>query len=92
MKAYKPKFMATAFQARRCSLVDWQGKGELRAGSVGKPNANPVSCLDGNARMRYVDMLKAQIDADAYYVNSRALASKLLGIKLVGSMLNLRGM
>lgn len=92
MKAHKPKYIDIALQAHKCSFIDRQGQSELRAGSVGKPNANPVPCLDGNNRMSYVDKLKVQIDAGAYHVNSRALAGRLLGIKSVRSMLNLREM
>jgi hypothetical protein len=92
MKAHKPKYIDIALQARRCSFIDQQGQRELRAGSVGKPDAGLVPCLDGNDRMRYVDMLKAQIDAGAYHVDSRAIAGKLLEVKLVRSMLDLREM
>ena len=92
MKAHKPKYTDIALQAHKCSFIDRQGQSELRAGSVGKPDAGLVPCLDGNNRMGYVDMLKAQIDAGAYQVNSRALAGRLLGIKSVRSMLNLREM
>jgi anti-sigma28 factor (negative regulator of flagellin synthesis) len=87
MKAYKPKFTSTALQARRWSLVDQQGHSELRAGGVGKPNAKR---LNGNARIRHLDTLRAQIDAGTYHVDSRALARKMLGIKSVRSMLNIR--
>jgi anti-sigma28 factor (negative regulator of flagellin synthesis) len=92
MKAYRPKYIDIALQARKCSFVDQQGQSELQADSVGNPNTNVVPCLNGNDRMYYVDMLKAQIDAGVYHVNSRALAGKLLGIKSVRSMLNLRKM
>jgi anti-sigma28 factor (negative regulator of flagellin synthesis) len=92
MKAHRPKYIGIALQARKCSFVDQQEQSELRAGGVGKPNANMVPYLNGNDRMYYVDRLKAQIDAGAYHVNSQALAGKLLGIKSVRSMLNLRKM
>ena len=92
MKAHRPKYIDISLQVRRCSFIDQQGQSELRAGSVEKPAAGLIPCLDGNDRMRYVDRLKAQIDAGAYHVDSRALASELLGIKSVRSMLNLRKM
>jgi len=78
MKAYKSRFVGAALQTRKWSLVGRQKGSEVRVGSVGKPEADLVACLDCQTRMSYLNMLKEQIDAGTYYVDSRALARKML--------------
>jgi len=41
--------------------------------------------------MSYLNMLKAQIDAGTYHVDSRALARKMLDVNQVLNMLNVEG-
>jgi hypothetical protein len=78
MKAYKSKFVGAALLDRRWSLVGRQRQSESRVGSAGKPEADLVACLNCQTRMSYLNMLKAQIDAGIYHVDSRALARKML--------------
>jgi hypothetical protein len=88
MKAYKSKFLGAALLDRRWSLVGRQRQSESRVGSAEKPEADLVACLNCQTRMSYLNMLKAQIDAGIYHVDSRALARKMLDVDRVLDMLN----
>jgi len=78
MKAYNPKFVDAVLQARRWSFIGQQSQSASRADSLRKLKAGLVAYQDGQNRLSYLNKLKAQIDAGTYYVDSRALALKVL--------------
>ena len=78
MKAYNPKFVDAVLQARRWSFIGQQSRSTSRAESLRKLKADLVAYQDGKNRQSYLNKLKTQIDAGTYYVDSHALALKML--------------
>jgi anti-sigma28 factor (negative regulator of flagellin synthesis) len=78
MKAYNPKFIDAVLQARRWSFIGQQNRSASRAERLRKLKADLIAYQDGENRQSYLNKLKAQIDAGAYYVDSHALALKML--------------
>lgn len=79
MRVYKSPFVGTALGTRRRSLAGWQWLSKSRVESATRLKADWVACLDGKKRMKqHFEMLKAQVDAGTYYVDSYAIACKML--------------
>jgi len=66
-----------------CSHKPQEETISLHAQGVAHLEAQLLECFDGEARVALVEMLKAQIDAGSYHVDSTILAQKIQDI-LVG--------
>ncbi len=83
MRVYKPQFVGTALGTQRWSLIGWQQLRKSRVESATQLKTRGVACLDGKNRMNRLERLKEQIDSGTYYVDSCALAHKMLDEKHV---------
>ena len=78
MRVYKSQFVSTALGTRRWSLVGWQQLNEPRVKGATRLRADWVAYLDCKKRTEHLNRLKAQIDAGTYYIDSHAIACKML--------------
>jgi anti-sigma28 factor (negative regulator of flagellin synthesis) len=60
---------------------------ETHAHSIAKVKAQLLAYSDAVARIAWIKMLKAQIDAGTYIVNSRSIAQKIQFSPAMGTML-----